>query len=109
MASPQYSTPVPSSAGFIHLILLQSLLLYFQCATPAMPIAQDHLFFKLNVSSVGSMARPPYSSPVPSFAVFIRLILLRSSSLIFRVQLLPRQLLRTVYFLMFALQQLVED
>ena len=45
---------VPSSAGFIHLILLQSLLLDFPCATQATPIVLDRLF--LNVCSVGSMA-----------------------------------------------------
>ena len=59
------------------LILLQSLLLYFPCTTPATPIAQDHLF--LNVLSVCRMARPPYSSPVQSpvgFITFIHLILL---------------------------------
>ena len=69
---------VPSSAGFIHLILLRSLLLDFPCATPATPIAPDHLF--LNVLLVGRMARPPYSRgvPVPSSAGFIHLILLLS-------------------------------
>ena len=44
---PPYSAPWPSSAGFIRLILLRSLLLNFQCATLATPVAQDSLF--LNV------------------------------------------------------------
>ena len=35
----RYSATVPSSAGFIRLILLQSLHLDFPCATPATPIA----------------------------------------------------------------------
>ena len=47
MTRPPYRAPVPSLAGFILLILLQSPLLDFPCATPAKPIAQDHLF--LNV------------------------------------------------------------
>ena len=67
---------MPSSAGFIRLILLRSLLLDFPCATPATPIAQDSLF--LNVRSVCRVARPPYSASVPSLASFIHLILLQS-------------------------------
>ena len=76
--------PSGSSAGFICLILLRSLLLDFPCATaatqaPATPIGPDRLF--LNVRSVGRMARPPYCPPVPSPACFIRLILLQSLTL----------------------------
>ena len=67
---------MPSSAGFIRLVRLRSLLLDFLCATPATPIAPDRLF--LNVRSVGRMARPTYSAPVPSSAGFIRLVRLRS-------------------------------
>ena len=54
----------PPSAGFIRLILLPSLFLDFPCVTPATPIAPDRLFF--NVRSVGRMARPRSSAPVPS-------------------------------------------
>ena len=67
---------MPSSAGVIRHIRLRSLLLDFLCATPATPIAPDRLF--LNVRSVGRMARPLYSAPVPSSAGSIRLVSLRS-------------------------------
>ena len=44
MARRPNSAPLPSSGGFICLILMQSLVLDFPCATQAMPIALDRLF-----------------------------------------------------------------
>ena len=61
-----------SSASFV----CKAFLLNFLCGTQATPIALDSLF--LSVCSVSSMARPPYSTPVPSLAGFICLILLQS-------------------------------
>ena len=91
---------MPSSAGFIRLVRLRSLLLDFLCATPATPIAQDRLF--LNVRSVGHMARPQYSAPVPSSAGFIRLIFLQSLLLDFPCATLATPIALDRLFLMFS-------
>ena len=108
LARPPCSAPVQSQACFICLTLLRSLLLDFPCSTPATPIV-TRLF--LNVRSVCRLARPPYSTPVPSQAGFIRLTLLRSLLLDFPCTTPATPIAQDLLFfnVRFAFLQVVEE